>query len=318
MEKYKPKTLIENLDWSFFALDQYHLTLIYIGIIILVAGILPRFLEKRLITAPIIYLILGIIIFSIPLASQIPDFFDDPYLAKRLTEMGVIISLTGVGLKLKNPFNKKTWKISKRLLLITMPLTIGMFAGMGYWLLGLVPASAILLGAVVAPTDPVLAAEIQTTSPNQKDHSKTRLALTTEAGLNDGLAFPFTNMAVAMVLVGNAPANWFASWFLMDVVYKMIVGAGIGYVSGWLMGKATFNFLVKKGKIKSINTGVLALSLTFLPYGMAELAGSYGFIAVFIAACTFRSMEASKKYMEMLHDYSEEMERLFVALLLFL
>lgn len=106
MEKYKPKTLIENLDWSFFALDQYNLTLIYIGVIILVAGLLPRFLEKRLITAPIIYLLIGIIIFSIPLDSKIPDFIDEPYLAKRLTEMGVIISLTGVGLKLIIPLVK--------------------------------------------------------------------------------------------------------------------------------------------------------------------------------------------------------------------
>ena len=171
-----------------------------------------------------------------------------------------------------------------------------MFAGMGYWFLGLVPASAILLGAVIAPTDPVLAAEIQTTAPNQEDHSKTRLALTTEAGLNDGLAFPFTNMAVAMVLVGNAPADWFASWFLVDVIYKILVGAGIGYFAGWIMGKATFNFLVKKGKITSINTGVLALSLTFLPYGLAELAGSYGFIAVFLAACKFRSSLRTDSY----------------------
>jgi sodium/hydrogen antiporter len=315
MEKYKPQEWIINQDGSFFEYDPFMLFFIYVGIIILVAGILPRILEKRLITAPIIYLIIGVLIFLIPLDFHSPDFIEEPYLAKRLTEIGVIISLTGVGLKLNAPFSKETWKISKRLLILTMPLTIFLFAAMGYWILGFLPATTLLLGAVLAPTDPVLASEIQTTSPNKKDYSRTRLALTTEAGLNDGLAFPFTNMAIAMVLVGNAPSNWIQGWLVMDFFYKIIVGAIIGYAVGWLLGKIIFRFLVKEKKINSITTGTLVVSLTFLPYGLAEMASSYGFIAVFVAACIFRSMEASRRYLDLLHDFSEELERLFIALL---
>ncbi len=295
--------------------ENYDIILFYLGFIILVATILPRILSKHLITAPIVYLILAVGVFVFFKESPLPHLAESPYLGKRLTEMGVIISLTAAGLKLKRPFAWETWRYATRLLLITMPLTIALIALFGWWMLGFAPATAMLLGAVIAPTDPVLASDIQTTPPHQDDSSSARLALTTEAGLNDGLAFPFTNMAIAMALVGSHPALWFTDWLFTDFFYKIIVGTLIGIGSGWLLGKIMYWLPYPKTHSSVISTGLLALSLTLLPYGLAEIVHSYGFITVFVAACTFRYQESTHEQLETLHDFSEEMERILVAVL---
>ncbi len=295
--------------------ENYDFILFYLGFIILVATILPRILSKHLITAPIVYLVLAVGVFVFFKESTLPHLAESPYLGKRLTELGVIISLTAAGLKLKNPFAWETWRYASRLLLITMPLTIALIAFFGWWMLGFAPATAMLLGAVIAPTDPVLASDIQTTPPHQDDSSSARLALTTEAGLNDGLAFPFTNMAIAMALVGAHPALWFTDWLLTDFFYKIVVGVIIGLGSGWLLAKIMYWLPYPKTHSSVISTGLLALSLTLLPYGLAEIVHSYGFITVFVAACTFRYQESTHEYLDVLHDFSEEMERILVAVL---
>lgn len=184
---------------------------------------------------------------------------------------------------------------------------------LGWIGLGFVPATAMLLGTVIAPTDPVLASDVQTSSPNQKDSSHTRLALTTEAGLNDGLAFPFTNLAIAMALMGAHPSNWFWEWLWMDFFYKIIVGTLIGWASGWLLYRLVPLF--PKPKKLAVSIGILSLSLTLIPYGLAEIASSYGFISVFVAACVFRNQEKAGKYLETLHDFSEEMEKILIVVL---
>jgi NhaP-type Na+/H+ or K+/H+ antiporter len=196
-----------------------------------------------------------------------------------------------------------------------MPLTIAFIAFFGWNFLGLAPATAILLGAVIAPTDPVLASDIQTTPPQTEDSSNTRLALTTEAGLNDGLAFPFTNMAIAMVLVGNDPSLWFADWLLVDFIYKIFTGTLVGLATGWLLAKIIFSCPKPECHSSAISVGMLTVSLTLLPYGLAEILNSYGFITVFVAACTFRYQETTHEYLNVLHDFSEEIERTLVVIL---
>jgi sodium/hydrogen antiporter len=295
--------------------DTYDIILFYIGFIILVATIFPRFLSNYLITSPIVYLLLAVGVFFFFKESPLPHIADNPYLGKRLTELGVIMSLTAAGLKLKKPFAWKTWRYAARLLVFTMPLTIALVALFGWLFLGFVPATAMLLGAVIAPTDPVLASDIQTSPPLEDDSSNVRLALTTEAGLNDGLAFPFSNMAIAMALIGVHPDLWFADWLIKDFFYKIIAGAIIGFGTGWLLAKIIFSCPDPKTQSSKLSIGLLSLSLTLFPYGLAELIHSYGFIAVFVAACTFRHQETTNKYLNVLHDFSEEMESVLVAIL---
>ncbi|WP_291783794.1 cation:proton antiporter [Cecembia sp.] len=300
---------------DFIQVDTYDLILLFLGVAILIASLFPRFLTKHVVTAPIVYLLLAIIVFIFFEDNPLPGFTKDPYWGKRLTEMGVIISLTSAGLKLRNPFSWRTWQYSFRLLIITMPLTIIAVFFLGWIGLGFAPATAMLLGAVIAPTDPVLASDVQTSSPSKKDNSHTRLALTTEAGLNDGLAFPFTNLAIAMALLGAHPSNWFWDWLWMDFFYKIIAGTLIGWTSGWLLYKTIPLFPKPKSKKLAASIGILSLSLTLIPYGLAEIASSYGFISVFVAACVFRNQEKSGKYLETLHDFSEEMEKILIVVL---
>jgi NhaP-type Na+/H+ or K+/H+ antiporter len=306
------------VDSGFFAAHLYDVGLLVIGLIILIAIIMPRLVSDRtLITAPLIYVILGAMFFLSPSAPALPDLVDDAWWPKRLTELGVIVALTSAGLKINRPFALETWAISWRLLAITMPLSIAAAAWLGWWAAGLMPAAAILLGAVIAPTDPVLASDVQTTKPGDPDDSRTRLALTTEAGLNDGLAFPFTNLAIAVALVGLAPSGWLFDWLIIDVGYKIIGGVLVGVVSGWVIGQLFFRLPATQARAKTM-TGIGVLSLTLVPYGLAELLSSYGFIAVFVAACVFRGVECSHEYNIRFHDFAEEVESVLVALLMFL
>lgn len=302
-------------SFDFMSAANYNMLLFYLGFVILFASVFPRFLSRHIITAPIAYLVLAILVFSMLPHLNIPHLADEPYMGKRLTEFGVIISLTGAGLKLKKPFAWLTWKYAIRLLIFTLPLTVGLIALLGWQFWGFAPATALLIGAVTAPTDPVLASEIQTTPPHLDDVSSSRLALTAEAGLNDGLAFPFTNMAITMVIMGAAPSLWFTNWLLTDFFYKIIVGAAVGLITGWILAKIIFCCPKPQNHNSAVSVGLLTLSLTLLPYALGEMVHSYGFISVFLAACAFRYQENTHEYLLILHDFSEEMESIMIVIL---
>jgi NhaP-type Na+/H+ or K+/H+ antiporter len=312
-ESYNAQDLLRHADMAFFGIELYDVRLLLVATVILVAAIVPRLTTNRFLSAPMVFMLMGMTIFALPLDVDLPNL-EEARWPERLTELGVLIALTAAGLKINQPFAWKSWQISWRLLAFTMPLTIAATAFLGWWALGMVPATALLFGAVIAPTDPVLASEVQTTDPSSPDYSRTRVALTTEAGLNDGLSFPFTNLAIAVALVGLDPAQWFAGWLVMDVFYRIAIGALIGGASGWILAKLLFGI----ASSNFFTTGSIALSLTLLPYALAELAAGYGFISVFVAACTFRQQESRHRYQQILHDFSEEMERILVAVLMFL
>lgn len=310
---YSAQDLLRHADTGFFSIELYDLQLLLVAMLILVAALIPRLTANRFLSAPIVFMLMGAAVFSLPVDIHLPDL-EDARWPERLTELGVLIALTAAGLKINEPFAWKSWQLSWRLLAFTMPLTIIATALLGWWALGMVPATAMLFGAAIAPTDPVLASEVQTTAPNSPDHSRARVALTTEAGVNDGLAFPFTNLAIAISLVGLEPSGWLGGWLALDVFYKIIAGALIGTASGWLLAKLLFSITAAD----FFTMSSIALSLTLLPYALAELASSYGFISVFVAACAFRQYEAQHHYQQILHDFSEEMEQILVAVLMFL
>ncbi|MCS3923641.1 cation:proton antiporter [Methanosalsum natronophilum] len=293
------------------ASDTYYIILVYLGLIILISVLLPKLLESHKLTSPIVYLVLAIIVFSFFSESPLPHLSDDPIIGKRITELGIIISLTAAGLKLNSPFSWETWKYPIRLLLITMPLTVVAVMLFGWQYLGFAPATALLLGAAIAPTDSVLAPNVQSSSPHKDKAGSSRLILTGESGFNDGLAFPFINMAIAMALIGTHPSLWINDWLMIDILYRISVGAFIGLVSGWFLSK----FIFSSPKPKSHSSALLALTLTLFPYGLAELAFSYGFIAVFVAACVFRYEETKNEFIVPLNDFSEDIEKPLLAIL---
>ena len=291
-----------------------------VGVGALLAGILPRVLERRPLSMPIAFLGLGMLVFLLPTGLPSPDPLRWPDVTTHLTEIGVIVALMGAGLKIDRPLSWARWSSTWRLLAIAMPLCIAAVAVLGWWWAGLVPAAALLLGAALAPTDPVLASDVQVGEPTDVEDSEdeVRFALTSEAGLNDGLAFPFVYAAIAIATTSLAPADWLARWFTVDVLYKLAVGVGGGLLTGWLLGKLFFRAPREELRLARHAEGFLALAATFLAYGLVEVAGGYGFLAVFVAARAIRAAERTHEFHAVLHNFAEQIERLLTVLLLLL
>ncbi|XVV10106.1 cation:proton antiporter [Actinoplanes sp. CA-131856] len=289
-----------------------------VGVGALLAGILPRVLERRPLSMPIAFLGLGMLVFGLPVGLPDADPLAHPKVTEHLTEVGVIVALMGAGLKIDRPLSRKGWTSTWRLLVVAMPVTIAAVALLGWWWAGLVPATALLLGAALAPTDPVLASDVQVGEPTDEEDSEdeVRFALTSEAGLNDGLAFPFVYAAIAMA--GTAGLGWVGDWAWQDVAYKVTVGVVGGVLVGKLLGRLFFRARREALRLAKHSEGFLALAATFLAYGVVEVAGGYGFLAVFVAARAIRAAERSHDYHQVLHDFAEQTERLLTVLLLLL
>jgi NhaP-type Na+/H+ or K+/H+ antiporter len=197
-----------------------------------------------------------------------------------------------------------------------MPLTIAAIAGLGWWVLGMTPGAAILLGAVLAPTDPVLASDVQVPGPHADgDDDEVRFALTSEAGLNDGLAFPFTNLAVLIALHGASPSGWLSEFLLIEVGYKI----GVGVLGGLLVGRLlAWLIFSRSSPLPRVRDGMAALAATLIAYAGTELIGGYGFLAVFVGAVVIRNQERKHSYLEVMHQFSDQIERLLSAIILVL
>jgi len=162
-----------------------------IGLSLLVMSVRPAFKNKRFINIPILYILVGMLMAKIGLPLLTPMGGDLAVLViERVSEIIVIISLAGAGLAIDVGTNWRRWIPSWCLIGIAMPLTIAAIFLLGWQIAGLSIAAAVLLGASLAPTDPVLARAVQVGGPGKKQDGA-RVALTSEAGLNDGLAFPF-------------------------------------------------------------------------------------------------------------------------------
>jgi len=304
---------------------SYEITLLFIGLGVLGAVALPRLVSDKPLSFPIVYVVAGGILFSLPLGTELPDPIEFVEYTERLTQLVVIIALMGAGLKIDRPFALRTWATTWRLLLITMPLTIGMVALLGWGLLGVLPATAVLLGAVVAPTDPVLASDVQATPPTEdvdeeiteeQQEDSIRFALTSEAGLNDGLAFPFTYLSIHIAAAGGT-ASLIGEWVLFDVGYRILVGAVVGYVMGRVLAWVIFGAPATT-ELATVMAGGEALATTLVTYAVAELVHGYGFIAVFVAALVLRHYEWEDDYYLDLHDFAVITERLLMAAVLVL
>jgi NhaP-type Na+/H+ or K+/H+ antiporter len=284
-----------------------------IGVATVAAALLPRVLGRAPISMPIVFLGAGILGFTLLPSLPDPDPLAHPEVALHLTEVCVIVSLMGAGLALNRRPSLRGWSSTWRLLAITMPLSMLAVGILGWAVLGLGVASAVLLAAALAPTDPVLATEVQVSEPvtdAEAEDDEARFALTSEAGLNDGLAFPFTYAAIAISLVGVAPGAWLGEWAAVDLVWRLAVGLGIGYLTGRLLGKVFFSTVSERLHLTDETEGFVALAATFLAYGATELAEGYGFVAVFVCACSMRASERSHGYHAVLHKFVEQIERL--------
>lgn len=287
------------------------------GVLIALVAWLPLALKKLPLSLPIVCIAIGALIgHYAPVAVPLPS--EHPVFVEHFTEFVVIIALMGAGLKIDRVFGWKRWAVTWRLLGPTMLLTIAAVTALGLFVLNLPLPLAILLGAVMAPTDPVLAADVQVGPPKTGEEDEVRFGLTSEAGLNDGLAFPFVNLAVLLAAAAATGKEWAAEWALHSVLWEIGAGIAIGWIVGRAFGWITFR-IPAESQLAQTGDGVIAIAATLIAYGLCEMAQSYGFLGVFVAAMAIRHSHRSHEFQREMHDFTEQIERIamMVGLLLF-
>ena len=300
------------------------------GLAILLAALLPSVLSSVAVSPPMVLLAAGIAMGLLPVGD---DRTFDPIVnhevVEQVTQFAVLLALMGVGLALDRPLRVRhprdwlRWSPTWRLLFVAMPVGISGMWLVGWWGAGLAPATALLLGAVLAPTDPVLAGDVQVGGPDVEtaeseesdERHEVRFALTSEAGLNDGLAFPFVTAAVLWVGHDSA-GSWLPGWVAWDLVGKVVVGFGVGAFVGWALAKLAFRARRQSLRLAEQGEPLLALAALATSYGAAELLGSNGFVAVFCCALAMRNGERRHDYQEQMHGVVQRLERLLTLLVL--
>jgi len=291
------------------------LLLVAFGALVLLTAWLPMVLKEAPLSLPIVCILIGATAFWFVPGLSAPRLPAELPLVEKLTELVVIISLMGAALKIDRKVGWRTWITTWRLLAIAMPLTIAALWAVGYMLLGLSSASSLLLAAALAPTDPVLASDVQVGPPKSGEEDDTRFALTSEAGLNDGLAFPFVMAAIAMLHAGDSLGSWLFHWLTIDVLWRLAAGIAIGAGAGFALGWLVFR-IPNRAKLSRTGDGFVALGITVIVFGISEAAHGYGFVSVFVAGLALRAAERDHKYHQTLHDFAEQLERLLMMSLL--
>lgn len=306
---------------------------------LLLAVVLPALLDRWAVSAPMVLVAVGMVIGLTPLPDGMPlDPTDNRKLIEHVTELAVIVSLMGVGLALDRPLNLRrlsswrSWSVTWRMLGIAMPLSIAAMTVLGL-AAGLGLATALLLGAVLAPTDPVLASDVQVAGPqtlqedqveepqSPEDHQvdepdELRFALTSEAGLNDGLAFPFVYAAILIAAAGSAAEVDWLGWLTWYAVGKVLLGVAVGVGVGRVLATTAFRAKSRSLRVAERGESLTALAALITAYGVAEVVHGYGFLAVFACAMAFRSAERSHDYHASMHEVTERLERLLTLFLL--
>lgn len=304
--------------------DVYEVGLAAGGFAALLAAWVPAYTKRRPLSLPLILVAIGAAFFLLPLGLPAPDPDRHLEIIERTTEFVVIVALMGAGLKIDRPLGWRTWASTWRMLGIAMPATIALTAVLGASVGGLTFASALLLGAVVAPTDPVLATDVQVGEPTtgselaEAAEDDVRFTLTSEGGLNDALAFPFVYLAIATLEQDGPASTWLLTWIALDLVGRIAIALVVGWAVGRLIGTIAFRPPGRLSALARTPQGFVVIAATLMAYGTTELLQGYGFLAVFVSAVVLRRTEPAHELHGELHGFAEQTENLLVVGLLFL
>ena len=299
------------------------LVYLVVGLALLLGVLLPKLTAQRAVSPPLILLAVGVGVGLAPLGLGDLAMVHNPAIVEHVTEFTIIIALTGVGLALDRPLARardtwRCWSSTWRLLGIAMPLAIVVMALLGHALMGLGAASALLLASALAPTDPVLASDVQVAGPTTDvdagdldEDDEVRFALTSEAGLNDGMAFPF--VTGALFLAGGESIGW--HWVAWDLIGKTVIGVAVGYVVGWLLARVAFR-APRAVNLSRIGDPLLVVCCPLIAYGLGETLHGWGFVAVFITAITMRAGDPAHEYHVEMHSVADRMERTLTLVVL--
>ncbi|MDQ3447062.1 MAG: cation:proton antiporter, partial [Pseudomonadota bacterium] len=272
------------------------------GAIFTVMALSGTLLKRLPLSTSMLYLLAGFALGPAGLALLSPAPLADHHILEMITEAAVLISLFAAGLKLALPLSDRRWRSALRLATLSMLVTISLMAAIGVVLFDLPLGAAILLAAILAPTDPVLASDVQLAEPNDRD--SVRFSLTGEGGLNDGAAFPFVMLGLGLLgLQGTSWSYW--RWLTLDLVWAVAGGLVIGALCGYAIGKLVLYLRTQHREAVGLDE-FLMLGLIGVAYGSAQLASTYGFLAVFAAGLALHRSQLNAPGVKAVEAMDEE------------
>ncbi len=258
-----------------------------VGGLLLARGLTSSMLKRLPVTPAIVYLALGVLVGPTVLELFHFNPLKESALLEVLTEVAVLISLFSAGVKMPVPVGFARWRTPILLATASMAVSVGTVAAFAHYALGLSPGAGVLLGAILAPTDPVLATDVQIRHPGDRD--QLRFTLTCEAGMNDGSAFPFVMLGLG--LLGLHELGEFGlRWALVEVLWATVAGIAIGVISGTALARLAWKLRGDPPQHKLMDD-FLGLGLIGVVYGLSVLLNAWGFVAVFFAAVALRQTE---------------------------
>lgn len=260
-----------------------------IGALLLLMGLTASALKRQPVTSAIIYLAVGLLCGPTVLNLFHFNPLKQSALLEVLTEVAVLISLFSAGVKMPVPFSLPRWRAPILLATVSMAITVALVAAFAHWVLGLPLGAGVLLGAIVAPTDPVLATDVQIRHPGDRD--RLRFKLTCEAGLNDGSAFPFVMLGLGLLGLHDLGSGGLR-WVLVDVLWATLAGVAIGVLAGVALARLV-DALRRSPRGYTVMDDFLGLGLIGVVYGVSVAVDAWGFLAVFFAAVALRQTETA-------------------------
>ena len=260
---------------------------VLVGGLLLARGLTASLLQRLPVTPAIVYLIVGLLVGPTVLNLFHFNPLKESALLEVLTEVVVLISLFSAGVKMPAPISLARWRAPILLASVSMTVSVGLVAAIAYLLLGLSPGAAVLLGAILAPTDPVLATDVQSRHPGDRD--PLRFTLTCEAGMNDGSTFPFVMLGLGLLGLHELGEHGLR-WVLLDVLWATVAGIAIGLLSGAVLARVARKLRGNPPRHELMDN-FLGLGLIGVVYGLSVLIDAWGFLAVFFAAVSLRQSE---------------------------
>jgi sodium/hydrogen antiporter len=258
-----------------------------VGGLLLTRGLAASLLKHLPVTPAIVYLLVGLLVGPTVLNVSHFNPLKESALLEILTEVVVLISLFSAGVKMPAPVSFARWRAPVLLASVSMAASVGLIAAFAYYLLDLPLGAGILLGAILSPTDPVLATDVQTRHPDDRD--QLRFTLTCEAGMNDGSAFPFVMLGLGMLGLHDL-GEFGQRWALVEVLWATLAGIAIGVAAGMALAHAG-HILRGTPPQRELMNDFLGLGLIGVVYGVSVMVDAWGFLAVFFAAVALRQTE---------------------------
>jgi len=258
-----------------------------IGFLLLARGLSSTILQRSPFTSSIFYLVVGLVAGPTILDLFRFDPLEQSALLEALTEVAVLISLFSAGVKMPVPVKMPRWGPPIRLAWVSMSLTVGLVAAFGYYVLDLPVGAGILLGAILAPTDPVLATDVQSRHHGDKD--QLRFTLTSEAGMNDGTAFPFVMLGLGLLGLHEL-GEYGVRWVLVDVLWATAAAIVIGVIFGAALARLSWEMRSREPKHEVLDD-LVGLGLIAVGYGVSASVSAWGFLTVFFIGVALRQTE---------------------------